>query len=102
MNISETEIYAYREVYYEHLKPLLMADVDSKMIDIMMEGIYEEYGLTKDRFEQLQTIDFIQRLKNINDKRITVKVGDTEISKQSITNSLNFPELRCPRRSEQQ
>jgi len=96
--ITETEICIYREIYYETVKPMLISGKTQSEIDAGVTYICEEYGITKERYKFLSTLDFLQRISERGDSpNLAIKTADGEVIKLPE----NLPILRCPRRSEQ-
>lgn len=98
MGITEVDIYTYRELYYEHVKPLLKQGADDKMIDIMMQNVFPQYGWTKEKFQAFQIIDLMQRIRGLNCDKIKVTDGQITMNPDDVK---NLPMLKCPRRTEE-
>jgi hypothetical protein len=96
--MTEEDVYIYRELYYEHVKPLLRQGADDTMIDIMMEGVFEQYGWTKDKYKAFSMIDLMQRINELKSDRVKIIAG-TEVLNPKDAKGL--PTLRCPKRTEQ-
>lgn len=96
--ITITDVCTYRELYYEHVKPLLNAGKRPEVISELMAPIYKEYGWTEEKFQLFSMIDFMQRLAKTNDTRLKLRVGGQDVN---YANANNLPELKCPRRTEQ-
>jgi len=98
MGITEVDICTYRELYYEHVKPLIRQGADCLMIDILMQDVWAQYGWTKEKFSAFQIIDLAQRVAEMKKPNITVVAGNQKINNEQIE---QIPMLRCPRRTEQ-
>jgi hypothetical protein len=102
MEITTEEVYAYRELYYEHVKPMIQAGKTQKEIGEMVEYFAPEYGITSKRYDELSVLDLLQRLGGISKgTSVTIRFGDKDVPTDILETLVNTPELRCPRRSEQ-
>ena len=101
--ITTEEVCAYREIYYEHVKPALIKGSSQKDIEKVVEYFSPDYNLTVARFDLLHTIDLFQRLAELKrenpNANICVKVKSHKLTDLSVF--LKMPTLRCPKRSEQ-
>jgi hypothetical protein len=86
------EICAYREIYYETVKPMLMAGKSQDDIDFAVKYMCEEYDLSYNRYHEIKLLDLIQRFDGI--KNVRINGVDANLPE-------GFPIIRCPRRSEQ-
>jgi hypothetical protein len=96
--IDEVEVIVYREVYYEHAKPMIRARCSDAEIEAAITPILEGYGWTLDKFKAFSIIDLTQRFERMKMKNVKVMAGTHEVDKGQVSQLL---ELRCPIRSEQ-
>lgn len=101
MKITTEEIYAYREIYYECIKPMIKKEKTQEQIDACLEYFAPEYGITPERYRELFALDFLQRLAGINNPTVFIRISNTNICSNKLGFLSNMPELRCPKRSEQ-
>lgn len=101
LTISVEEVCAYREVYYEHVKPMIKARKQEADIDACIAYFAPEYGITKERYHELSTIDLLQRLAGLNTPMVKIQNGETSIGTDKIQAVLDLPELKCSKRTEQ-
>lgn len=99
-DITPAEVFAYREIYYEHVKPMIRGGVSQNEITECLDEIAPEYGITRQRYTELFLIDFIQRLSKLDCYRIYVKTFDKVLCIKELK-VIHEPELKCPRRTEQ-
>lgn len=99
MKITERDVYVYREMYYEYVKPMIRANKSDIEIDKCLDYWVVEFNITKEHYHALAQIDLLQRFANIKDDRAMIAIFG--FSKEDLKNVLNLPELRCPVRSEQ-
>lgn len=106
MEINDATIAIYRDVYYEHEKPLLKSGTSEEEITKALLPVLVMYGWTLDIYFGFKYIDLMQRLTYITDiqklkgRKLNIHfvAGDEEID---YTKSYKYPELRCPIRSEE-
>lgn len=106
MEINEKTIVIYRDVYYEHEKPLLKRNASNEEITAALLPVLVMYGWTFEIYHTFKYIDLMQRfaymrdVNTLNGKKTNVKffAGDEELD---YTKSYQYLELRCPIRSEQ-
>jgi hypothetical protein len=95
--ITETEICIYREIYYETVKPMLIAGKTQEEIEAGVKYICEEYGMEVERYKAISIMDFMQRLSEKGpNPNVAIKTSDGEI----LPLPKDLPILRCPRRTE--
>ena len=99
--ITERDIFIYREIYYETVKPMIVSHKTAIEINFALKYMCEEFGITPQRYKVLSNVDFMQRMAKFNNKRIIVQSGTNSIVPYEHKNSLeNIPEMKCPRRTE--
>lgn len=100
--VTERDVYVYRELYYEHIKPLLRLGVKAEQIENICEDIFKYYGWSFEKFKDFSVLDLIQRLKELrnygNKVEVEVYFGGEILTLDQFN---EIPELRCPIRSEQ-
>lgn len=106
--ITEKEVFEYRELYYEYLKPILYNGVTChKKIEELLAPALNKFGWNADTFSSFLSLDFMQRIAKMKSEtfiktgvepNICVKVGNEEVS--AITLSMML-ELKCPIRTTQ-
>lgn len=102
MEITTEEIYAYRELYYEHIKPMVANGKSLEEMDACVEFFAPEYGITPKKYYELSRLDLLQRIAGVSKSEdVKIKYGGELLSKDALATVVNTPELRCPRRSEQ-
>jgi len=99
MKISKEEVYAYREIYYEHIKPLLRVGTKDKVLDELLDLICPTYKISPLRYRELSMIDLVQRISKMNNPKIKIVTSDRQEIDTGLAETL--PELLCPIRSEQ-
>ena len=98
LTITVEEVCAYREIYYEHVKPMIRARKTKAEIDACLAYVAEEYGLTVERYRELSEFDLLQRLSKLDPSRIEIQHKDgTTVQLSKIAKFL----LEMPRRTEQ-
>ena len=103
--ITQNDVKSYREIYYSHVKPMILSKKTDKEIDDRIDFIAESYGTSYDRFRILYEIDMLQRIakvirRNLNKKIIVNSSNFEVIPNKEILEVLNLPELRDPERSD--
>lgn len=106
LHIKPHEVYGYREIYYEHMKPMIREGKSQKEIGDRIELIAESYGLSSSRFSELHLFDLLQRIAKERNKCGNVSciipgVSSIKVSDEAYRILLDQPELKCPIRSEQ-
>ena len=109
--MTEQDVFVYREIYYEHMKPILRARNVFGMHQAEMEPLLapalEKYGWSYEKYRSFMTLDIAQRVSKIKSRAmlktglqpdIKVVAGEMELDSISVS---RIPELRCPIRSEQ-
>jgi hypothetical protein len=104
--ITQKEVEIYRDVYYNHVKPLLKKGASSEEISDTILPILVLYGWTLEIYFNFQMIDLMQRMAYTTDimklqnKKINLSL---RCDKENVdySKSYQFPELRCPLRSEE-
>lgn len=107
IEVNNKTIAIYRDVYYEHVKPLIKKGASTEEINEAILPVLVLYGWTLEIYKDFSTIDLMQRLAYIADvqklkgkkSNIHLIAGDIEVD---FTKSTQYPELRCPLRSEEQ
>jgi hypothetical protein len=99
--ITLREVYVYREIYYETVKPMLKARRSQADIQQAVDYQCQEFGLTVARYEVLSALDLRQRLSTMNDPRVHINTGPKVLSLEEYRVPATMPTLRCPRRTEQ-
>lgn len=102
--ITDRDVYVYRELYYETAKPLLRAGASQEFIKEMLVKACEGFGWTYDKYQAFSHIDFMQRIakmsiRNASENRVQVRTHAGEKLEHNAT--LDMPELKCPIRTEQ-
>lgn len=93
--ITERVVYVYREIYYEHVKPLLKMGIsDPELIQMFIQGPLDELGMTIEMFRALQIVDLMQRMSKYDN----VKFAGLNIEPEALNSTL---ELKCPLRTEE-
>ncbi len=109
--ITDQDVFEYREIYYEHVKPIFKAwgVLGMKISELapLLSPILEKYGWSFEKYQAFGSIDFAQRLSRMKSESFVktgtepsmkVIAGDVELDSISMS---RIPELRCPIRSEQ-
>lgn len=102
--ITEHDVYIYRELYYETAKPLIRAGASSSFIEEMLIPRCEHFGWTLDKYRDFSSLDLMQRIASLSIKTASedrVFVKTTKGEKLNYHGSLDLPELKCPIRTEQ-
>lgn len=95
--ITETEICIYREIYYETVKPMLIAGKSQEEIEAGVKYVCEEYGMEVERYKAISVMDMMQRIsERSGGSNVAIKTSDGEI----LPIPKGLPILRCPRRTE--
>lgn len=104
--ITEKDIYEYREIYYEYFKPALngRCGMTNEEAEKIIKPALEKFGWTHDKYQAFSHIDLMQRIakmsiKSASEDRIQVRTHAGEKLEHNAT--LDMPELKCPRRTEQ-
>lgn len=106
LQITQQEVEIYRNIYYEHVKPMIKGGCTLDEIDEVLISITDQYGWTIQKYREFQFIDLLQRIEHLKEVerlsgrplRINVMNGEEEVS---TAKAYDFPELRCPIRSEE-
>lgn len=94
-DITEREVIVYREIYYEHVKPMILAGKTQDEIEVCVNYMAEEFDMEPDRWRVLHRIDLLQRIASIHSDRLKVRGVENLSAVQEL------PELKCPRRTTQ-
>lgn len=107
-NITQNDIYIYRHIYYEYVKPLLKLNINftQEQIRRIVIPMVEDLGWTIERYEMFSSMDMMQRLAELNyngsKPNIELQYNDGEkVLLDKLNPLLSVPRLRCPIRSEQ-
>lgn len=104
MEIKNHTITIYREVYYEHVKPLIrkgakQIEIDNAILPILVMNLW-----TLEMYHEMSFIDFMQRINYINHqqnlkgrKNFKVLCGNEKVVADRFA---TLPKLRCPILSE--
>lgn len=107
MEITDKEVAIYRDIYYEHVKPLMKQSKSPEEIEEAILPVLVLHGWTLEMYQAFQMIDFMQRLaylmstQELMGKNVpnVYMIGGTEPIDCSM--ACKYPELRCPIRSEE-
>jgi hypothetical protein len=105
-NVTDTDIKAYREIYYEVVKKMIYAGYLDAEIKVRVELVSEAYGISSERYYLLSDLDLLQRLArqkfiNGNDNLKFVGTDMIPIEDDEMYSVLELPELKCPLRTDE-
>lgn len=108
MKINNETIAIYRDIYYEHVKPMIKNGDSADEIDNKILPVLIKYGWTLEIYALFHSLDFLQRIAYTMDrlklegKKPNLNVVDSNHDAIDYSNVYQYPELRCPLRSEEQ
>jgi hypothetical protein len=108
MKISQQEVEIYRDIYYEHEKPMLISEMTQEEIAEALLPIVVLKGWTMEKYHAFKSLDLMQRIAYLNattklqgkKPNLFMKAGNDLLQCENAYNGI--PELRCPLRSEEQ
>ena len=95
--ITDRDIFVYREIYYETVKPMIIAGKSKEEINKAIEYMCQEFEYEVEDYKIMSQLDMIQRIAEMQLVRTNISVQGLN----TIKNTLNLPRIRCPRRTEQ-
>lgn len=95
--VTERDIFIYREIYYETVKPMIYAGKSEEEINKAIEYMCEEFEYKAEDYKCMSSLDLVQRIAELQQKHSNVSIQGLD----DIQGATKLPRIRCSRRTEQ-